>query len=402
MSQTLSLIRRGLQIARRNPFIIPTLARMEYRHRWGIPRDRRLHAGYSAPPTNLNLCLTNRCNLKCVMCRGIRLGQEVPANRPWYSRARELSLGDWTRFLEEAAAFRPWLYVTGGEPLMYPHFREFIQEAKKRRLVVHLQTNATLLAREAEFLVEMGVEAVNVSVDGPPAVHDRIRGLKGGFARLQAGVQALVAARKSRGRPNPILSLNCTISKGNLAHLEEMVPLALGLQVDVMQLQHTMFDSPENVARHNRCLSPERSRALGLEVAHPSICEGEYYENEVGPADLPQLQAAVRRARQQARGKLQLHFMPRFPDQLLAPYYLDLNYPFPQGCDDFWATGRILADGTFSPCLNLVVGNISRQPFLEMWNGPRMRQLRQLIAQGLFPGCVRCCHRQFTAASRAF
>jgi MoaA/NifB/PqqE/SkfB family radical SAM enzyme len=374
---------------------------MEYRHRLGIPRDRRLRPGHSAPPTNLSLNLTNRCNLKCVMCRGIRLGQEVPENRPWYSRAQELPLEDWTRLLEEAAPFRPWLYVTGGEPLMYPHFRDFVREAKKRRLVVHLQTNATLLAREADFLVEMGVEAVNVSIDGPPAVHDRIRGLKGGFARVEAGVQALVEARR-RGRPNPIFSLNCTISKGNLEHLEEMVPLAVRLQADIMQLQHTMFDSPANVARHNRFFSPERSRELGLEVAHPSICEGEYYENELQPEDLPQLQSALSRARQQAQGRLLLHFMPNLPDKLLSPYYLDLNYPFPQGCDDFWATGRILADGTFSPCLNLVVGNITRQPFLEMWNGPRMRRLRALVAQGLFPGCARCCHRQFTNASRAF
>jgi hypothetical protein len=163
-----------------------------------------------------------------------------------------------------------------------------------------------------------------------------------------------------------------------------------------------MFDSPENVARQNDCLSPERSRALGLKVAHPSICDGEYYENELTAADVAKLQAAVSRARQQARGKLKLHFMPNLPDNLLSPYYLDLNYPFPQGCDDFWATGRILADGTFSPCLNLVVGNITAQPFLEMWNGPRMRQLRTLMAQGLFPGCARCCHRHFTDASRAF
>jgi MoaA/NifB/PqqE/SkfB family radical SAM enzyme len=402
MSPKLSLITRGLQIARRNPAIIATVLRMEYRHRLGIPRDRRLRAGWSAPPTNLSINLTNRCNLKCVMCRGIRLGQEVPENRPWYSRARELGLEDWTRLLEEAASFRPWLYVTGGEPLMYPHFRDFVGEAKKRRLVVHLQTNGTLLAREAAFLVEMGVEAVNVSIDGPPAVHDRIRGLKGGFAKVEAGVQALVEARRRRGRPNPILSFNCTISKGNLEHLEEMVPLAIRLRADVMQLQHTMFDSPENVARHNRFLSPERSRDLGLEVAHPSICEGEYYENELQPEDLPKLQSALNRARQQAQGRLLLHFMPNLPDGLLSPYYLDLNYPFPQGCDDFWATARILADGTFSPCLNLVVGNITSQPFLEMWNGPRMRQLRTLIAQGLFPGCARCCHRQFTKASRAF
>lgn len=61
-----------------------------------------------------------------------------------------------------------------------------------------------------------------------------------------------------------------------------------------------------------------------------------------------------------------------------------------------------MADGAFSPCLNLEVGNIREQPFLKMWNGPRMQRLREMISKQLFPGCVRCCHRHFTAASRAF
>ena len=109
MAQTLSLISRGLQIARRNPVIIPTVLRMEYRHRLGIPLDRRFRPGYSAPPTNLSLNLTNRCNLKCVMCRGIRLGTEVPHNRKGYARERELALADWARLLEEEAPLPPWL-----------------------------------------------------------------------------------------------------------------------------------------------------------------------------------------------------------------------------------------------------------------------------------------------------
>ncbi len=402
MTQNLSLIRRGLQIAWRNPAIVHTVLRMEYRHRLGIPLDRRFQAGRSAPPTNLSVNLTNRCNLKCVMCRGIRQTDAVPDNRPWYSRERELPVEDWTRLLEQVAAFRPWLFVTGGEPLMYPHFRAFVREAKKRGLVVHLQTNATLLRREADFLVEEGVEAVNVSIDGPPPVHDRIRGLKGAFSQVEKGVRALVEARRGRGRPNPILSLNCTISKANLEVLTEIVPLAVGLKADILQLQHTMFDSPENVVRHNRFLSPERSRALGLEVAHPSICTGEYYQSELTSADMPKLQTALRQARQQARGRLKLIFMPYFSDELLSPYYLDLNYPFIQGCDNFWHTGRILADGTFSPCLNLMVGNIIQQPFMEMWNGNRMQRLRELIAKQLFPGCARCCHRHYTTANRAF
>jgi MoaA/NifB/PqqE/SkfB family radical SAM enzyme len=402
MSNTLSLIRRACQIVRMNPAIVFSVLRMEYRHRLGIRLDRRLRPGRSAPPANLCLNLTNRCNLKCVMCRGIRQGEGVPANRVWYSMEQELPMEYWTRLLEEAASYRPWLYVTGGEPLLYRNFHDFIVEAKKRGLVVHLQTNGTLLAREADFLVEAGVEAVNVSIDGPQQVHDRIRGIEGAFSRMELGVRALADARRKRRSPNPILSFNCTISKGNVDYLEEMVPLSVRLGGDFLQIQHTMFDSPENVAKHNLFLSPERSSALNLEIAHPSICEGEYYRSELQPEDLMKLQTALRQARGQARGKIGLHFMPGLPDELLHPYYLDLDYPFIQGCDAFWQTGRILADGTFSPCLNFIVGNITRQPFLELWNGSRMRVLRELAGKRLFHGCVRCCHRHFTSSSRAF
>ena len=192
MHRKLTLFGRALQIAWRNPNIIPTLLRMEYRHRWGMARDRRLRPGYSAPPTNLAVCLTYRCNLKCSMCRQWRRDQDIPDNRTWYDRHRELPLATWVSLLDQVAPFRPWLYVTGGEPLISPNFKGLVQEARHRGLTVQLQTNGTLLAGVAEFLVKAGVLAVSISLDGPPEVHDAIRGVKGTFRRLAEGVQALL------------------------------------------------------------------------------------------------------------------------------------------------------------------------------------------------------------------
>src|SRR5512135_2380556 len=100
-----ALAARGLRIAWENPLMLPTLVRMEYRHRWGIPRDRRLHAGFSAPPTNLALVLTLRCNLNCVMCRQIRSDHEVPENRSWYDWHRELPLKTWVDLLDQTKSF---------------------------------------------------------------------------------------------------------------------------------------------------------------------------------------------------------------------------------------------------------------------------------------------------------
>ncbi len=237
---------------------------------------------------------------------------------------------------------------------------------------------------------------VTVSLDGPLEVHDAIRGQEGAFRKTCEGIKALVAARDRQRSPGPIILINCVISKASLPTLDQMVPLAHELGADILQIQHTIFNTAANVQRHNRALSPEFAARAGLDLAPPSIPEGEYYESEITPADLPGLLDQLREARRLAKDRLKLLFLPNLPPDLLEPYYLDLAHPFPQVCKSPWKGCRILPDGTVSPCLHLVAGNIAAQPFPEIWNGPRMRRFRQIISRRLFPGCARCCSRSFT------
>jgi Fe-coproporphyrin III synthase len=390
-----SLSTRGLKLIWQNPRMAHTLLREEYRKKFGIALDRRYRDGRSGPPVNLNLNLTRRCNLKCVMCEQHR-HDDGPTGLSWYDPRRELPLDAWVRLLDQVAAFRPRLYLTGGEPTLYPHFPDFLREAKQRGFVVHLQTNGTLLDKMADTLVAQGVEMVTVSMDGPPQVHDSVRGQEGAFEKTARGLEALVAARHRQGSPGPIILINCVISKASLDTLEDMVPLAHRLGADILQIQHTIFNTPNNIRRHNRALSPEFAAAQGLDLAPPSIPEGEYYQSELTPADLPVLAGKLQEARRRAKDRLKLLFLPNVPPELLEPYYLDLAHPFPRVCNALWKGCRILPDGTVSPCLHLVAGNITTQPFPEIWNGPRMRRLRQLISKRLFPGCARCCSRSFT------
>jgi MoaA/NifB/PqqE/SkfB family radical SAM enzyme len=371
-----------------------TLVREEYRKRVGIDRDRRWRDGLSGPPVNFNLNLTRRCNLKCVMCEQHR-HDPGPTGLPWYDPRRELPLSAWVDLLDQVAAFRPRLYLTGGEPTLYPQFGAFLTEAKRRGFVVHLQTNGTLLDRVADSLVAQGVEMVTVSLDGPLEVHDAIRGQAGAFQKTCEGIKALAAERDRQRSPGPIILINSVISKASLPTLNQLVPLAHGLGADILQIQHTIFNTAANVQRHNRALSPEFAAKAGLDLAPPSIPEGEYYESEITPADLPGLFDQVREVRRLAKGRLKLLFLPNLPLDRITPYYLDLAHPFPPVCKAPWKGCRILPDGTVSPCLHLVAGNITAQPFPEIWNGPKMRSFRQIISRRLFPGCVRCCSRSF-------
>jgi MoaA/NifB/PqqE/SkfB family radical SAM enzyme len=401
MKKLIKLLPRALGILRRNPSVARTLLRMEGRYRYGIPRDRRAGDGLSAPPASVSLNLTMRCNLKCVMCRQIRQYAEAPAGRPWFDPANELPLEKWIEFLDQLTPFRPWIYVTGGEPLISKNFREVVLAAKARKLPVQVQTNGVLLEKHAEFIVDAGVEAVTVSLDGPQEEHDAIRGVPGTFERMTRGARLLVETRKKMGRPNPILSFNCAISKHNASRLPEVVAMAIELGADAMQMQHTMFNSAEKNAAHNAVIAEGRKRG-DIDTPPEALCDGENYESELDESFLPILDKGIRQAQALAKDKMIFSIIPNLRQDFLRPYYFDLDYPFLEKCDSFWQVFRVLPDGTVSPCMNFIVGNIRDTSVMDIWNGPRMRKLRELISKKLFPGCARCCHRHFTTANRAF
>ncbi|MBI5820918.1 MAG: radical SAM protein [Verrucomicrobia bacterium] len=391
-----SWVARFVSVFGRSPRALYSLVREGYRRSMGAAVDRRFRNGRSGMPACLELNLTRRCNLRCVMCRQQRQPDKERLELGWYDPSRELPLATWVDLLDQVRSFRPRLFVTGGEPLLYPKVAELLREAKRRKFFVQLQTNGTMLDRMAEEVVALGVEVVNVSLDGPPGVHDRIRTHSGAGERTLEGIKALVDARRRLRRANPLLIVTCVVSKTNLPYLDQMVPLAAGLHADVLQFQNPMWDSPENVARHNALFSPEWVAERGLKAELPSIGEAEYYQHEFTPDDIAILSATLRQARRQAGRQLKVIVWPFSVSEQLLPYYQDLDHPFPQKCNSLWDAGIVLPDGTVSPCLHVVAGNISRERFADIWNGSVMQNLRRLISQGLLPGCTRCCHRRFS------
>ncbi len=85
-------------------------------------------------------------------------------------------------------------------------------------------TNGCLITTEdAERLRDLGVFDIQVSLEGPPHLHDDIRG-RGSFAAASRGVKRLVRAGNT-------VSLNVTLSRLNAALIDETVGLARDLGV---------------------------------------------------------------------------------------------------------------------------------------------------------------------------
>src|SRR6185312_12204898 len=80
-----------------------------------------------------------------------------------------------------------WVVLSGGEALMHPELWEITSALRSRHIRITLLTSGLLLKRHAERIAEE-VDDLIVSLDGPPPVHDEVRGVTGAFAALADGV----------------------------------------------------------------------------------------------------------------------------------------------------------------------------------------------------------------------
>ncbi len=175
----------------------------------------------SSAPILATLEVTHRCNLRCTFCES-RRGPDSAHGGEWLFDALQ----------EIGAAGIMAVGFTGGEPLLLDDFERLAEEAVRLRLLVHLNTNGTLINRDRAFrLLETGLGSVNVSLDGADGTtHDLFRG-PGSFGRALAGIEALVHARNAaRGGTRILLAM--TLSRENAHHAIPLLALAREVGVD--------------------------------------------------------------------------------------------------------------------------------------------------------------------------
>ena len=140
-------------------------------------------SGIEGRPTKLNFVVTKRCASRCVYC-DIWKVKDTPGGLDG-----ELSLNE----VQAVAAANPyfqWIDFTGGEPTDRPDLVPVIQafaRACPDLLLVHFPTNgiATKRIEQAAMEIKQTVRArlvVSVSIDGPPELNDRLRGIRNDFA----------------------------------------------------------------------------------------------------------------------------------------------------------------------------------------------------------------------------
>ncbi len=195
--------------------------------------------------------ITNQCNLECIHC-------ETHAKFP---HANELSLQQMTQVADELCDLGcRRVNLTGGEPLLSPHWEGLCKYLKQLGLCVQLITNGTWLD-DAMIgrLLRAGVNGLSVSVDGLRDTHNRTRIAPTGHP-TSAFDSTLDGIR--RALPHLPVGIITQINQDNWLELESLGELLGSLGVEHWQLQLAIPNAHVQALGRPYVLAPEQLPAL--------------------------------------------------------------------------------------------------------------------------------------------
>ncbi|MFY9551609.1 MAG: radical SAM protein [Thermoanaerobaculia bacterium] len=364
-------------------------------------------------PTFVQLRVTNLCNLRCKMCgqwgdTGIFRMQSPSADatdgalerariQELIGAKRQLALEDYVRLLDEIEPFQPIVSLFGGEPFLYPDILPLIREVKRRGLTCTVITNGGRLEAFARDLVEAGIDSIAVSIDGPPEVHNRIRGREDSFQRAAAGVRAVRRWQKELKRALPFQMAILPITELNLDAIGPALEALRELPLDTINVGLRWF-VPETVgADYERVMREE----LGIAATSWKgfAFDGQALTATRGRqmAELVKLLKGVRRRRflDSARGRPWTSFVPDVPAERVPEYFADHGQTFGHGlCPVAWYFAQVEPDGEVCFCGDFpdyFIGNVRKESFRDIWTGEKARRFRTKLAKEPLPICARCC-----------
>ena len=154
-------------------------------------------------PQKICLRLTNRCNLRCVFCE---LGQHSRLSHR--APSMDMPLEYIVPLLTFAKTHSLRVFLTGGEPFLYPDLWRLLDFCSNIQMRVSLVTNGTVLkslSPKQQQLLNDTVAMMSLSLDAADdRNHDLLRGVPGSFAKACAYLRN--PRRKHRIALNAVLA----------------------------------------------------------------------------------------------------------------------------------------------------------------------------------------------------
>lgn len=332
-------------------------------------------------PSQVDMELTNRCNLRCKMCWFH--GEKGIGDR---YKDHELTTSEVFGIVDQLAGSTHSIYMGGAEPLMRKDFMNILRHIKSKNMSVSFATNGTLLdSRKIEMLVELGVDGVFFSIDGNEVVHDQMRG-RGVFKKVTRSVRELSEHRQKVAGIKPLITVNITLTSNLVGHLKDAVNeirASTDDGPDYYRLHHLWYVTQNELSKHQSAV--RQKIGCGAPGAASHTVPGSIIRDPRRLAD----------EISSLRNWPKVTSFPNLRHADIVAYYLEgpdtgrrCVAPFfaavikPNGdvrfCPDEWIDDYIL-------------GNVRDDSFRNIWNNERARRFRSLLLrEKSFAGCRRC------------
>lgn len=186
-------------------------------------------------PEDITVAVSNRCNYRCIMCMEWR--REKESDLPPESIER---LGDILPFAKS-------LYVTGGEPLMYPHLDMLFETARRAECGLTMVTNGALLTdRNIERILRNGLFRVKFSLDAATQqTYSKIRG--GNLNKVLRNISRLAEAKRANNISWPMLEVGFVAMRSNIMELPKFVAMAAKVGINHVNVSYGVAHVAEMV-----------------------------------------------------------------------------------------------------------------------------------------------------------
>ena len=218
------------------------MERLSLRRRLALDINKKLQDDVIAehPLRQLFWECTLRCNLRCRHC-----GSDCKQT----ALVKDMPKEDFGRVLDSISArmnpHKVMINITGGEPLMRPDLEECGRMIYEKGFPWGMVTNALALTPERYVrLLQSGLRAMTISLDGLEDNHDWMRGREGSFRRATEAIRMVVASGEIA------FDVVTCVNRRNYGQLEALKEHLIGLGVKGWRL-FTIFpvgraaDDPE-------------------------------------------------------------------------------------------------------------------------------------------------------------
>lgn len=302
------------------------------------------------------------CDCRCMMCDAWKGGEEKP----------EMSLRKLEQYLDDAVGLGiERVMLSGGEPLEHSQFDQLCMRVKRRGLKLILFTNGLLLGPKVRIVADM-CDQVIASLDGTPAVHDRIRQRSGCANQLATGIRALL-----NHRPDLPITARTVVQKPNCDDLSGVVRFARSLGVRGVSLLAADVTS----TAFNRPIPWDEPKISQIALSH---------------SDLAKLSRSIELLLSDCSPEFQSGFVRNSPSQIwdIYRYYKALlglgEFP-PVRCRAPWQSAVLEADGTVRPCfMHAPYGKTGEQNLTELVSSPDAKRFRRELKVTQNDVCRRC------------